>query len=166
MKAADLRRTMDEVARATWHDYELANLDDVSRPVTFEQVGITDLTTMMAIYRECQPDYVVNFAVESHNDRAILDPTAFIRSDALGAQVMAECFRQVPVRSHVPAVWQEGPRVWRRGAALGLAARQRPLHRRAPGVARRARPDPGLEATRPELLPLIDISAPLRSYQP
>ncbi|NEE24314.1 NAD-dependent epimerase/dehydratase family protein, partial [Streptomyces sp. SID7982] len=78
-----------------------ANLDPVSDRVVFEQADIADPVAMEAIYRRHRPDYVVNFAAESHNDRAILGPSVFMRSNALGAQVMAECSRLVPVRSHV-----------------------------------------------------------------
>lgn len=35
-------------------------------------------------------DVVVNFAAESHNDRAILDPGAFVRTNVLGTQIFAE----------------------------------------------------------------------------
>ncbi|WP_067837343.1 dTDP-glucose 4,6-dehydratase [Nocardia lijiangensis] len=79
----------------------MANLDPVIDRISFEKADIADLEVMEAIYRRYQPDYVVNFAAESHNDRAILGPSAFMRSNALGAQVMAECSRLVPVRSHV-----------------------------------------------------------------
>ncbi|QIS23372.1 dTDP-glucose 4,6-dehydratase [Nocardia terpenica] len=79
----------------------LANLDAVIDRIVFEKADIADLEAMEAIYRRYRPDYVVNFAAESHNDRAILGPSAFMRSNALGAQVMAECSRLVPVRSHV-----------------------------------------------------------------
>lgn len=78
-----------------------ANLDGTARPITFEQADIADLDAMIALYRRYRPDYVVNFAAESHNDRAILDPTGFMRSNALGAQVMAECSRLHPVRAHL-----------------------------------------------------------------
>ncbi len=78
-----------------------ANLDSVADRVVFEKADIADLAAMEEIYRRYRPDYVVNFAAESHNDRAILEPSAFMRSNALGAQVMAECSRLVPVRAHV-----------------------------------------------------------------
>ncbi|MFI0263053.1 dTDP-glucose 4,6-dehydratase [Streptomyces sp. NPDC017056] len=78
-----------------------ANLDPVSDRIVFEKADIADLDSMKEIYQRYRPDYVVNFAAESHNDRAILEPSAFMRSNALGAQVMAECSRLVPVRSHV-----------------------------------------------------------------
>ncbi|WP_433521562.1 dTDP-glucose 4,6-dehydratase [Nocardia pseudovaccinii] len=79
----------------------LANLDPVIDRVAFEKADIADLEVMEALYHRYRPDFVVNFAAESHNDRAILGPSAFMRSNALGAQVMAECSRLVPVRSHV-----------------------------------------------------------------
>jgi dTDP-glucose 4,6-dehydratase len=78
-----------------------ANLEGMARPIAFEHADIADLDTMMDLYRQYSPDYVVNFAAESHNDRAIVDPTGFMRSNAVGAQVMAECSRLNPVRAHL-----------------------------------------------------------------
>lgn len=79
----------------------LANLEPVRDRVILEQADIADSTVMEAIYRRYRPDHVVNFAAESHNDRAIVGPSIFMRSNALGAQVMAECSRLYPVTSHV-----------------------------------------------------------------
>jgi dTDP-glucose 4,6-dehydratase len=79
----------------------LANLDLVRDRIRFVEADIADLHVMRAVYQEFEPDYVVNFAAESHNDRAIVDPSAFMRSNALGAQVLLECSRQHPVRTHL-----------------------------------------------------------------
>ncbi len=79
----------------------MANLESVRDRISFETADIADLEVMESVYRRYEPDYVVNFAAESHNDRAIVGPSSFMRSNALGAQVMAECSRLVPVRSHV-----------------------------------------------------------------
>jgi dTDP-glucose 4,6-dehydratase len=79
----------------------LANLDAVRDQITFEQADVADFDAMLAVYRQHQPDVVVNFAAESHNDRAIVDPSLFMRTNALGAQVMLECSRQVPVQRHL-----------------------------------------------------------------
>jgi dTDP-glucose 4,6-dehydratase len=78
-----------------------ANLDPVRDRVRFVEADIADLGVMRAVYGEFAPDYVVNFAAESHNDRAIVDPSAFMRSNALGAQVLLEASRQHPVRTHL-----------------------------------------------------------------
>lgn len=79
----------------------LANLHPVADRIVFTQADIADPAAMEHVYRQHRPDYVVNFAAESHNDRAILDPTGFMRSNALGAQVMADCSRRYPVAGHV-----------------------------------------------------------------
>ncbi len=39
-------------------------------------------------------DAIVNFAAESHVDRSILDPEAFIRTDVLGTHVLLEAVRR------------------------------------------------------------------------
>jgi dTDP-glucose 4,6-dehydratase len=79
----------------------LANLDTVRERIRFVEADIADVSAMRGVYAEHGPDYVVNFAAESHNDRAIVDPSVFMRSNALGAQVLLECSRQRPVRTHL-----------------------------------------------------------------
>ncbi|GAA1313712.1 dTDP-glucose 4,6-dehydratase [Saccharothrix xinjiangensis] len=79
----------------------LPNLDPVADRVEFLRADVADFDQMVALYREIMPDYVVNFAAESHNDRAILDPTSFVHSNVSGAQALLECSRQVGVRSHL-----------------------------------------------------------------
>ncbi|WP_280426400.1 dTDP-glucose 4,6-dehydratase [Nocardia carnea] len=78
-----------------------ANLDPVRDRIVFERADIADFDAMTDIYRRYRPDFVVNLAAESHNDRAILSPGAFMRSNALGAQVIAECSRLMPVTAHI-----------------------------------------------------------------
>jgi len=79
----------------------LPNLAAVQNEVTFERADVADAPAMLRLYEEYRPDFVVNFAAESHNDRAILDPTAFLHSNAVGAQIMLECSRKVPVTTHL-----------------------------------------------------------------
>lgn len=42
-------------------------------------------------------DIVVNFAAESHNDRAILDPGIFVKTNMLGTQILLEAAKQAKV---------------------------------------------------------------------
>ncbi|MFC0111171.1 dTDP-glucose 4,6-dehydratase [Kibdelosporangium aridum] len=79
----------------------LANLDPVADRIQFAKVDIADYAEMSALYERYRPDYVVNFAAESHNDRAIMDPSSFVRSNVTGAQVMLECSRKIPVTAHL-----------------------------------------------------------------
>ena len=53
------------------------NLDDVEDRITFVQGDIGDLEFVSKTLAEHQTDVVVNFAAESHNSLAILDPAAF-----------------------------------------------------------------------------------------
>jgi dTDP-glucose 4,6-dehydratase len=77
------------------------NLTQFGNSIEFRVADISDSSAMTAIYEEFMPDFVVNFAAESHNDRAIIDPSLFMRSNALGAQVLLECSRNNPVAAHL-----------------------------------------------------------------
>lgn len=77
------------------------NLDPIRDRIELEVADIADYDRMAAIYQRYRPDLVVNFAAESHNDRAINDPGSFMRTNALGAQTMLECSRLHPVRRHI-----------------------------------------------------------------
>ncbi len=84
--------------------------------VQFYQADISDAQAMGALFLKERPNYVVNFATESHNDRAISDPTSFVISNALGAQTMVEmshvhgCTRHVHV-STIEVYGEQGPDV-------------------------------------------------------
>ena len=78
-----------------------ANLDAVLDRISLEVEDICDFDAMVRIYAEHEPDFVVNFAAESHNDRAVVTPSDFARSNALGAQSLLEVSRQHLVRRHI-----------------------------------------------------------------
>ncbi|MCL6444262.1 MAG: GDP-mannose 4,6-dehydratase, partial [Alicyclobacillus sp.] len=46
-------------------------------------------------------DVIVNFAAESHVDRSILDPAAFVRTNVVGTQVLLEAARKYGVKKFV-----------------------------------------------------------------
>jgi dTDP-glucose 4,6-dehydratase len=77
------------------------NLSTVMDKIDFRKADIGDFAQMLSLYHEVRPDYIVNFAAESHNDRAILDPTSFVHSNVSGAQSLLECSRQVGVQTHL-----------------------------------------------------------------
>lgn len=45
---------------------------------------ITNIRTVMNFINESEPDYIINFAAESHVDRSIEDPGVFINTNILG----------------------------------------------------------------------------------
>ncbi len=77
------------------------NLDAVRARIELVVADICDYPAMLDLWRRVRPGYVVNFAAESHNDRAVLDPSSFARTNALGAQSLLEASRQQPVRRHL-----------------------------------------------------------------
>jgi dTDP-glucose 4,6-dehydratase len=64
---------------------------------TFVQGDIADREAVRSVYEEHLIDTVVNFAAESHVDRSILDPEAFIRTDVFGVYILLEEARQYKI---------------------------------------------------------------------
>ncbi len=71
----------------------LANLEPVDGLARFRfvQGDIADRDTVQAALHGT--DAVVNFAAETHVDRSILDPDAFVKNDVLGTWILAEAAR-------------------------------------------------------------------------
>ncbi len=64
----------------------LANLKDVQHAsnYTFERGDITDEKCMTELFAQYKFDAVIHLAAESHVDRSIMDPLAFVRTNVLG----------------------------------------------------------------------------------
>jgi dTDP-glucose 4,6-dehydratase len=75
----------------------LASLEPVRDRITFVQSDIADLPTIERTLREDRVDVVVNFAAESHNSLAVLDPERFFRTNVLGTQRLLEASRRAGV---------------------------------------------------------------------
>ncbi len=56
----------------------------------FEQGDIADRETIRRVFSQHDVDTVVNFAAESHVDRSILSPDAFIHTDVVGTYIMLD----------------------------------------------------------------------------
>ncbi|WP_423737491.1 dTDP-glucose 4,6-dehydratase [Chitinophaga caseinilytica] len=74
----------------------LENLNDVqNKPnYVFEKIDITDENSVYAAFEKYQFDGVIHLAAESHVDRSILDPLAFIRTNVLGTAVLLNAARK------------------------------------------------------------------------
>ena len=73
------------------------NLDDIADRIHFLQADIGDGPAMTAALEDHGVDVIVNFAAESHNSFAILNPGVFMRTNALGTQVLCDAARTVGV---------------------------------------------------------------------
>jgi len=73
-----------------------ANLLDVHDDPRYRFVrgDIADKHTLADAIREHEIDTIVNFAAESHVDRSILQPDAFIHTDVVGTYVLLEAARE------------------------------------------------------------------------
>ena len=61
----------------------------------FVHGDICDPVTVAATIRRFAIDTIVNFAAETHVDRSILDPSAFIQTDVYGTYVLLEAAREL-----------------------------------------------------------------------
>jgi dTDP-glucose 4,6-dehydratase len=55
-----------------------------------EQADICDPARVHALYADFRPEAVMHLAAESHVDRSITDPGAFVRTNVIGTQVMLD----------------------------------------------------------------------------
>ncbi len=72
------------------------NLDGLDH-VTFVHADIGDTDTVSELLAAHQVEVIVNFAAESHNSLAIVDPARFFRTNVLGTQGLCEAARRVGV---------------------------------------------------------------------
>lgn len=75
----------------------LENLKDIEKQpnYTFLKADITDEKLMTQLFEEYQFDGVVHLAAESHVDRSISDPLAFIRTNILGTVNLLNAARTI-----------------------------------------------------------------------
>lgn len=69
--------------------------DEIELPnVTFIKGDIGDRELVASVFTANDPDFVVNFAAESHVDRSITNPRLFLETNILGTQNLLECARE------------------------------------------------------------------------
>jgi dTDP-glucose 4,6-dehydratase len=79
----------------------LGSLEQISGSpnYTFTRADIADMDAVRAVFEEHEPDVVVHFAAESHVDRSIEGPRAFVESNIVGTFNLLEAAR---------ATWKAG----------------------------------------------------------
>lgn len=73
------------------------------RRYSFIKGDIANFELVDHLIKEYRPDVVINFAAESHNSYAILNPTVFYKTNVLGTQTLLEASRKnrVPRFHHI-----------------------------------------------------------------
>ena len=71
----------------------LENLTSVSNSdrYTFSQVDICDVTSLQKSFDDFSPQIIMHLAAESHVDRSIDDPSAFIKTNVFGTSNLLNC---------------------------------------------------------------------------
>ena len=71
------------------------NLRDIlgDRRIRFVRGDIADSRSLRRLFAKCRPDYVYNFAAESHVDRSIEGPRNFVHTNILGTFELLEAAR-------------------------------------------------------------------------
>ena len=75
----------------------LKNLKDIenNKNYTFIKGDITDASFVNAIFKKHQFDAVIHLAAESHVDRSITDPLAFVKTNVIGTMVLLNAFKEL-----------------------------------------------------------------------
>jgi dTDP-glucose 4,6-dehydratase len=72
-----------------------ANLEEVEEQIDFVEGDIADLELGRRLLEQYDIDVVVNFAAESHNSLAVVDPRRFFHTNVIGTQTLLEAARDV-----------------------------------------------------------------------
>src|ERR1700688_2751658 len=73
------------------------SLADLEDRILFVEGDIGDLDLCEHLMKAESIEVVVNFAAESHNSLAVVDPGRFFRTNVLGTQALLEAARQAKV---------------------------------------------------------------------
>ena len=118
----------------------LANLEDMEgdERYRFSRADICDSREIESIVAEGEPDAIVNFAAETHVDRSIEDPSLFLRTNVLGAQVLLDAARKHGVARFVQISTDE---VYGSLGATGKFSEDSPLRPNSPYAASKTAAD-------------------------
>ncbi|EGQ9478875.1 NAD-dependent epimerase/dehydratase family protein, partial [Vibrio parahaemolyticus] len=93
-----IKNTSDSVVNVDCLTYagNLESLGSViqSERYVFEQVNICDRAELNRVFEAHKPDAVMHLAAESHVDRSITGPAAFIETNVVGTYTMLEATRE------------------------------------------------------------------------
>ncbi|ECI5830473.1 NAD-dependent epimerase/dehydratase family protein [Salmonella enterica subsp. enterica] len=93
-----IKNTQDTVVNIDKLTYagNLESLSDISESnrYNFEHADICDSAEITRIFEQYQPDAVMHLAAESHVDRSITGPAAFIETNIVGTYVLLEVARK------------------------------------------------------------------------
>jgi dTDP-glucose 4,6-dehydratase len=80
----------------------LSTLNDIKDAKNFKFIhgNICDKALVARIFKEEKPDYLINFAAETHVDRASLYPDLFIETNVVGTQTLLDACRTYGIKRY------------------------------------------------------------------
>ena len=93
LERGDARIAVVDKLTYAGHLESLADLAANSR-FSFHQIDIADAEAIGALFAQTRPEAVFNFAAESHVDRSIDAPAAFVQTNLVGTFVLLEAARR------------------------------------------------------------------------
>ena len=80
----------------------LHTLKDVLKDPDFRfvKLDICDREGVFRVFQEERPDFVVNFAAESHVDRSIENPSVFLQTNVIGVGALMDACREYGIRRY------------------------------------------------------------------
>ena len=73
--------------------YASNSLNIIDERYKFIKANICNKTEVEKVFQENKIDTVINFAAESHVDKSISDPTAFLKTNVIGVQILLDACR-------------------------------------------------------------------------
>jgi dTDP-glucose 4,6-dehydratase len=92
-----VRHPDDEVVALDALTYAGSTENLAGLEIPFVHADIGDLSAISKTLREFRIDTVVNFAAESHNSLAVLDPARFLQTNVLGTQQLLQACRDAGI---------------------------------------------------------------------
>lgn len=80
---------------------DIKRISDVLKECKFYKAGIENGQVVERIFAKEKPDYVINFAAETHVDRSILSAKEFIVTNVLGTEVLLGAARKNKVKKFI-----------------------------------------------------------------
>ena len=79
----------------------LENLNSVYEKISFVEADISREQDIEHIFSDYRPEYIVNFAAETHVDRSILGPRTFLETNVRGTYNLLEASRKYGIKRYL-----------------------------------------------------------------
>lgn len=118
----------------------LYNLSDIETDprYSFVKGDLCEVNEIKTAFGRFQPDFVINFAAESHVDRSIIQPDIFVKSNILGVQNLLQISMQSEVKKYLQISTDE---VYGSLGKTGMFSENTSLDPRSPYSASKASAD-------------------------